>query len=869
MNQLISIRGVPPLILFLLNVFFFSPFFLHGNIPIDPNPIYQSFPWKALHSSATHDTNQARYFHHIDTTLQILPFKEEARRQILAGKFPLWTNLVFCGAPLLANHIGVFHVFSPLYYLWPGLTGYGAVIVLQLFFAGWFLFWFCEALGCSRFSSLIASIAFMWNGFFLHWIGIVSIDGTLCWTPLILLFVFRLASRNDAVSFAGLVFSLAAQFFGSHSQSWLFNILLFGAFSIFQCLDTAKKRIPYLLKTAAAFLIAISVAAPQLFPFFVAWRNSPRSGGQEFGMYEARNHLSIRKTVTLAVPDLYGQTENNLFSRLLLKPDPEGQGSIWKRVLLGQQGSLYNRTWGYIGLIPLLLAILAVFAGWENWTIRFWATLAFGTLLFLVALGLGPFHQVFSRIWSGFDSLDHTRDIYVFVVAACILSAFGMDRLLERKVPRSFLRLVQLATVCVLAVLVSGVVALQFQKRIVQSGLESQNVQGDSVYSESFLREGIQRIPVMMDQSLPILIPPLGLLLIFSGLTSAWQRNRVPEASLCLLLLVATVSDLYFHGRYDPPLFFASQQDLRPPLKPALENVLQNSQDYRALEIQRKRNDPQLPLEQYSELYAHRNRGNRFFDYAAFDFVARPDSLAICRIPSAGGYLSLYPATIRALWQGRSNDTLQFVRPDEPVDRWSGGWIDLQSIRYILAAPGSNSSVYPKKYDGPELVVFENTRALPRAFLVDAVEKVPNSPAAINKVQKPDFDPAKIVYVEEDIPLALSTSSLQGSAKMIRSQPEDIWIEAQTNKAAMLVLSDTYFPGWKAAMDERPAKIYRADGCFRAVLLPPGSHRIHFYYDPPEFTAALIVSLFGVLVTVITTLISTRTKRAEKGRSPI
>ncbi len=53
--------------------------------------------------------------------------------------------------------------------------------------------------------------------------------------------------------------------------------------------------------------------------------------------------------------------------------------------------------------------------------------------------------------------------------------------------------------------------------------------------------------------------------------------------------------------------------------------------------------------------------------------------------------------------------------------------------------------------------------------------------------------------------------------------------------AAVLVLTDQYYAGWQAYVDEQAAPIARADYAFRAIMVPPGQHTVRFVYEPQSF----------------------------------
>jgi uncharacterized membrane protein YfhO len=60
----------------------------------------------------------------------------------------------------------------------------------------------------------------------------------------------------------------------------------------------------------------------------------------------------------------------------------------------------------------------------------------------------------------------------------------------------------------------------------------------------------------------------------------------------------------------------------------------------------------------------------------------------------------------------------------------------------------------------------------------------------------------------------------------------------------ILVVADTFEPGWKAFAEGKRLRVLPANCAFRAVAVPPGASRVDFRYDP--LPVKLGVRLFGV-----------------------
>jgi uncharacterized membrane protein YfhO len=91
-------------------------------------------------------------------------------------------------------------------------------------------------------------------------------------------------------------------------------------------------------------------------------------------------------------------------------------------------------------------------------------------------------------------------------------------------------------------------------------------------------------------------------------------------------------------------------------------------------------------------------------------------------------------------------------------------------------------------------------------------------------------------------------------------------ITARASRPAELVLSDTYYPGWKVTVNGRPARINPVDYALRGVAVPAGNDRIVFTYDPASFRVGWMISLAAALVVAIALVVVFLRRRPRAGR---
>lgn len=189
----------------------------------------------------------------------------------------------------------------------------------------------------------------------------------------------------------------------------------------------------------------------------------------------------------------------------------------------------------------------------------------------------------------------------------------------------------------------------------------------------------------------------------------------------------------------------------------------------------------------------------------------------------------------------------QVVNPASPV-------FPLLNARYLLTAAPLADPAFRPVFESTGLHVYENPAALPRCFLVHRVELAANLGAAAQALHRPDFRPAESAIVENG-PVSLEPAgTAPESAAIVSDRPTRQEISAHTATAALLVISDSYYPGWQARVDGLPANIYPTDVGFRGIRVPAGTHRVELRFIPRFLllsgilSAAALVALAAALL---------------------
>ncbi|HEU5315431.1 MAG TPA: hypothetical protein VFX49_04935, partial [Chloroflexota bacterium] len=111
----------------------------------------------------------------------------------------------------------------------------------------------------------------------------------------------------------------------------------------------------------------------------------------------------------------------------------------------------------------------------------------------------------------------------------------------------------------------------------------------------------------------------------------------------------------------------------------------------------------------------------------------------------------------------------------------------------------------------------------------------------------------------------------RAAVRWVDDSPERVSLRVTAPQGGLLVLRDTFYPGWSVTVDGTAATALRADVLFRAVPLPPGSaepHEVTLTYRSLPFERGIVVTALAVVVTLALAAIPRRWVARPDGPPP-
>jgi len=195
-------------------------------------------------------------------------------------------------------------------------------------------------------------------------------------------------------------------------------------------------------------------------------------------------------------------------------------------------------------------------------------------------------------------------------------------------------------------------------------------------------------------------------------------------------------------------------------------------------------------------------------------------------------------------------------------------WPQVRPSSHLTISPGSlnvalgvveHDQSLPIVYRDQNATIYQNLMAFPRAFLVSHVVIVRNEEEAVLTTRSLGWDTRETLVLEEapssaqPIPMSALRRAMTpaGAAEIEQYSPSEVAIRVETPDSSFLVLTDTFYPGWRAYFDGKAGAIYRAYGVARAVFVTAGSHKVVFRYEPDSFRMGGAITLASVSLVAV------------------
>lgn len=194
--------------------------------------------------------------------------------------------------------------------------------------------------------------------------------------------------------------------------------------------------------------------------------------------------------------------------------------------------------------------------------------------------------------------------------------------------------------------------------------------------------------------------------------------------------------------------------------------------------------------------------------------------------------------------------------------------IDLLNIEKTAITSSPRKDLELISEDENQVLLYKNNSALPQAYLTNNIVPAASLKDACEKLQADSFDVHKSAVIETgDNVKNESKNPFLIAAEVSRPKASQVIVTCRAPEDCYAVLTDTYYAGWQATVDDKPADIKRANVCFRAVPIPKGEHVIKFVYHPMSLYYGIALALLLLASIIIVANLSRGTHSAAKNEN--
>jgi len=741
-------------------------------------------------------------------------------------QLPLWNAYNYSGIPLLATlQPGIFYPPHILYLFLPFNVVWNWMIILHFFFAGVTTGFFLRYCKASKTASFVGSVIFTLSGYLMSVHNLLPHLFSVSWFPLVIMYYLKYFDDKKNKYLVCTAFSITMQFLAGAPEiviMTLFVLIIITFFLDFFTADKASSNIVDTMwgavKTRAnaisiVLLLFVLFSSIQLLPFYELKTNSIRASGLTYNEAIIWS-FAWKDFIQFFLPDFYGYHLNT---------QKYWQNQSWLKTL-------------YLGVIPFILSSF-YFVSRDR---RKWIFLMLIVISFLFALGGNtPLYKLLYRI-PPFSSVRYpVKFLFVFFFIISVTSGLGFDTF-RKGIAENISRIKNIVYILFYfgfaLVIIWGYVVL-FNNDI-YSFLDKMGIKPPIYNDINFNLHNVKRF--------------LFFSFMFCLMLLVYLRVKRKKIVLPIMLVLLT-TDLFLAG-YG---FY-----MTVPWK-----VYMEKHDFSDNLIKSKN----------TERYFVTPKTNTEFDTFPKDRGILAASYApIFRLYAVGGSEVL---------RIKYNETyLQTMFSQNTLESAEKGF-DAAGVRYLITSYKTKDKKFKIlnsiKIGEKKVYLYEYLPYPGRFLLFDKIHFVNSDSMVIEKLKDKRIDLKKELILISDSSnnrknlviknnmsvdtnndktnIGIRKSGIKnqktayknkGDVKLISYQANKIVLDYEADKDMFLYVSDTFYPGWKAYVDNKQTGIYRANLAFRAIEVPKGKHTVVFKYVPLSFYTGAFLTLIGIALSV-------------------
>ncbi|MEA2827098.1 MAG: hypothetical protein QOG43_1537 [Actinomycetota bacterium] len=847
-----------------------------------------------------------------DPVLQMHPWLEFNKDQIVDGDLPVWNPYNGAGTPHLANFVSaVLSPFSVPFYVLPWPAALLVSAGLKLFVLGLFTYLFLRKVALSHIAGLVGAAAFMFAAYNVLWVAwphpgaVICLPAGLYFAEVAMQSVSRVRQR---LAWCGYAVAVLGAFLAGHPETLFFAWGLVLAYVplrllVSRELGPGRERLAKAGQFVVASGLAVGLAGVQLLPF-VEYLH--RSTAYAEGAERAQAHFELAYSGLHAFPNLFGAPSAAYYQPLQLVGGlqlPNGT----------RLPSNYNESAGfYVGLLVLLLAGVGLVSlvrrrssGARRFVGGFAAVAAVAWVVYVHDLG-GVGHTIGKLPLVELSAINRSHPIWAFAV--CCLAAIGVDALLRAGAGGG-----KRAWLAAGGVAAGGTLVLAGAVLLARHTLAAGGNLGGRVLDpigKASVDAHLRFVAFSFLAGLAVLVLLVGL-----AARGRWVRGVAGLAVVGVVFAQGGWLLRSHNPTIDADLEAASSPGLAAveraagpteetvslgPLLSADANLwyrLRSPDSYDGVGVRRYEQ-----LQRDLAVLPEPLRGVRTLDVLGIRYVASqqtyPTALPAARLPAGRTFaatlngMHTVTAVLAPAPAGPCQVTLELVDSEsgavagqaaapcrKPFTTLSFPPIaDSQGRTYtarfggqadVLAlAPWAQGVVGLEQVDGNDQIALFRAPGSPARYFSPAESRpVAGDDEARRILASPDFSMARTVLVADDAVAA--TSGTPGTVDLVEQRATKVVVRVTRADPGWLVAIQTSYPGWTATVDGKNAPVERADYAFTAVAVGAGTHEVVLRYRPRSVRYGMIVTAEALVLMVVWLATSRpRTPRARRERIP-